>query len=156
MATRKAKEEQLTPRQRATLDRVRGIDPDATHEQEGEQLFVTYVPKWERGRVADGEFRPNPNPQRLTMYVHTDGKLYGWGFGNETKPPVTLARPITQKSDMTEPLKARAESRKPAKVEEPEPTPEPNAKQPTRKASSSARPATRKTSSRKTGVQVTK
>jgi hypothetical protein len=145
-----------TPKQKGTIARVKRIDPDATVEEIGDQVFVSYIPAWEKGRHKGGEFVPNPNPQRIVMYVHTDGKLYGWGFGNETKPPVELALPITQKADVAEALKARAEARKPQPTEEPK-ADEPKAEEP--KAETTPKPnatTTKKRTTRKSGVTVSK
>jgi hypothetical protein len=130
--------------QSRTVERLRRVDPSIAVEEVGEQVFVSFTPAWEKGRMSKGEYRPNPNPQRLTMYVHTDGRLYGWGFGNEAKPPVELARSITQKSDLAEALKARVEARKPKT----ETTPKVEAKITTNtKASTAKRTTTRKKSS---------
>src|SRR4051812_2279431 len=115
-------------KQKQTAERIKRIDPNAQFEEVGEQMFATYVPAWERGRHKGGQFVPNPNPEAVTMFVDVSGKLWGWGFGNESKVPVKLARPITQKADMADALKERASLRNPPnaepgqKPEEPKPS----------------------------------
>jgi hypothetical protein len=142
-------------RQEATWKRIQGIDPEATKRVVEGQTFVTYVPKWELGRMVNGQFRSNPNPQKITMYVHEDGKLYGFGFGNEAKPPVALVEAITQASDMAEALKARVASRRPEKVE-PEATPEPEAEVKPKAAAAKKTAAKKTTTRQRSGVQVSK
>jgi hypothetical protein len=107
----------VTKRQEATWKRIQGIDPEATRKVVEGQMYVTYTPSWERGRKVSGTFRPNVNPQRLTMFVDETGKLFGFGFGNEAKPPVKLVEPITQASDMEAALKERRQSRQPVKID---------------------------------------
>src|SRR6266511_819663 len=68
-------------RQDKALARIRRIDADAEHHETEGLVFVTYTPRWEKGRMANGEFRPNPNPARITHVLDEAGRTHGWGYG---------------------------------------------------------------------------
>ena len=110
-------------RQEATVKRiVETVDPDAEYHETGDLVFVSYTPRWERGRVVNGQFRANESPQRITHVIAETGRLYGWGYGAPPFP-IPEGEVVTGLEEMTEALKARAEARKPAKAEsEEEPT----------------------------------
>jgi hypothetical protein len=137
-------------RQLRTIARVEGIDATAKHRVADGFVFIEYVPRWEKGRVTNGEYRANPNPQRIVHVITEDGKIHGWGFGPSVlKLTLPAGETVTTAEDMASVLKARVEARKPVK-ETTEATPEapekPKAKAPAKKAA----PKKRNT----TGVQV--
>jgi hypothetical protein len=162
MASRTKKPEPGT-RQKAAVARITKIDPDAVIQVVGGWIKATYTPSWERGRNIGGTFRPNPNPQAITLAVDEAGKLGGWGYTSPANFPALIKRcpfgsDLTTPESMKAALKERAEARKPEPKEEPETTKaEPKAptkrarKTPARKRKTTT---TTKARTRRSGVQV--
>jgi hypothetical protein len=148
----------ISKRQQATVDRITKVDASATHRVVEAFVFIEYVPRWERGRMTNGEYRENPNPQRVTHVISEDGRIHGWGFGPSVeKLNLPEGVKVTTKEDMAEALEARVESRKPAKAEaEPEATPEVEVEVEKPKAKITRKPAAKKPAAKRktTGVQV--
>jgi hypothetical protein len=109
--------------QQAALKRIQGIDPEAESHENGDLVFVTYVPKFERGRTTNGVYRENPNPQKLTHVLTPDGRVHGWAYESMDKIKLPAGEHVTTAEDMKAPLSERAALRNPPK--------EPKAEEPT-------------------------
>jgi hypothetical protein len=147
----------ISTKQKSTIARIEKVDASATHREVEGVVLISYVPRWERGRMVSGTYNENPNPTRITHAVTLDGKLHGWGYGPiKVKLPAAVLAEVTTPEQMAEVLKTRSELRSP-KPEQPEATeeakPEPEAKPNRRRKTATAKKSTR---TRRSGVQVTK
>jgi hypothetical protein len=122
-------------KQKAAVERITKIDPEAMFEVIGGWVKATYIPAWER--VYND--RAIPNPTKIVFALDESGRVSGWGFTSAKNFPALVKRcpfgaDLTTPEQMQAVLKTRTEMRQPRKAEaEVEAKPKAEAKKPTPK-----------------------